>query len=203
MGTLNFTQGERLSMYRRALVVVTVVILMGAAWVRAQEADAVGTRIQNATISGDFTTSGVTCTPVPDTGYPDICPSGTCSCITMSAAKVTGSMAGKGFAVVNFTVDGNSATSSVSGATCQPAFGQADITTTVGRGANKTVKTESINLLAALCDSKNGRSPSTLTGGWGIAASPAPSPAASGWGTLAGTQTGSKIRLQLQGAVTQ
>jgi hypothetical protein len=191
-------------MYRHALVVVTVVILMGAAWVRAQEADAVGTRIQNATISGDFSgpVAGV-CTPVPDTGYPDICPSGTCSCITMSAAKVTGSLAGKGVAVVNFTVDGNSATSSVSGATCQPAFGQADITTTVGRGANKTVKTESINLLAALCDSKNGRSPSTLTGGWGIAASPAPSPAASGWGTLDGTQTGSKITLKLQGTVTQ
>jgi len=191
-------------MYRRALVVITVVILMGAAWVRAQEADAVGTRIQNATISGDFSgpVAGV-CTPVPATGYTALCPTGPCSCITMNAAKVTGSLAGKGFAVVNLTLDGGSLTSPVTGATCQPAFGQADITTTVGRGANKTVKTESINLLAALCDSKNGRSPSTLTGGWGIAASPAPSPAASGWGTLAGTQTGSKIRLQLQGAVTQ
>jgi len=191
-------------MYRRALVVITVVILMGAAWVRAQEADAVGTRIQNATISGDFSgpVAGV-CTPVPATGYTALCPTGPCSCITMNAAKVTGSLAGKGFAVVNLTLDGGSLTSPVTGATCQPAFGQADITTTVGRGANKTVKTESINLLAALCDSKNGRSPSTLTGVWGIAASPAPSPAASGWGTLAGTQTGSKIRLQLQGAVTQ
>jgi len=191
-------------MYRRALVVITVVILMGAAWVRAQEADAVGTRIQNATISGDFSgpVAGV-CTPVPATGYTALCPTGPCSCITMNAAKVTGSLAGKGFAVVNLTLDGGSLTSPVTGATCQPAFGQADITTTVGRGANKTVKTESINLLAALCDSKNGRSPSTLTGGWGIAASPAPSPAASGWGTLAGTETSSKITLKLQGAVTQ
>jgi hypothetical protein len=129
-------------MYRRALVVITVVILMGAAWVRAQEADAVGTRIQNATISGDFSgpVAGV-CTPVPDTGYPDICPSGTCSCITMSAAKVTGSLAGKGVAVVNLTLDGG-ATIPVTSATRQPVtFGQADITTTVGRGANKTVKT--------------------------------------------------------------
>jgi hypothetical protein len=193
-------------MYRRALVVVTVVILMGAAWVRAQEADAVATRIQNATISGAFSTPvpGV-CTPDPATGYTTICPSGplNCSCITMNAAKVTGSLAGKGVAVVNFTLDGGSPTSPVSGSTCQPTFGQADLTTTVGRGASKIVKQESINLLAALCDSKNGRSPATLTGGWGIAASPAPSPTASGWGTLEGTKTDSKITLKLKGTVTQ
>lgn len=194
-------------MYRRALVVITVVILVGAAWARAQESDALATRIQNATISGAFSgpVAGV-CTPVPDTGYPDICPSGpsNCSCITMNAAKVKGSLAGDGVAVVNFTVDSGSATSSVSGSTCQPAFGQADLTTTVGKGKNKNIKTESINLLAALCDSKNGRSPATLTGGWGIAASPAPSPlGASGWGTLSGTQTNTKITLKFNGTVTQ
>jgi hypothetical protein len=121
----------------------------------------------------------------------------------MNAAKVRGSLAGNGTAVVNFTVDSGSATSSVSGSTCQPAFGEADLTTTVGKGKNKTTKSESINLLAALCDSKNGRSPATLTGGWGIAASPAPSPAASGWGTLDGTQTGTKIDMKLNGTVTQ
>ena len=191
-------------MYRRALVVVTVVILMGAAWVRAQEADAVGTRIQNATISGDFSgpVAGV-CTPVPDTGYPDICPSGTCSCITMSAAKVTGSLAGKGVAVVNFTVDGNSATSPVSGATCQPAFGQADIMTTVGRGANKTVKTESINLLAALCDSKNGRSPCDADGRMGNSGLAGTEPGGQRMGNARWYQTGSEITLKLQGTVTQ
>ncbi len=193
-------------MYRRALLVMTVVILLGAAWVRAQEADVVATRIQNGTISGDFSgpVAGV-CTPVPATGYTEICPSGplNCSCITMNAAKVRGSLAGKGVAVVNFTVDGGSPTSPVTDETCQPAFGQADLTTTVGRGPNKTVKMESINLLTALCDSKNGRSPATLTGGWGIAASPAPSPTASGWGTVEGTKTDSKITLKLKGTVTQ
>ena len=188
-------------MYRRALVVITVVILMGAAWVRAQEADAVGTRIQNATISGDF--SGPVAGVCSNTGYTAICPTGPCSCITLNAAKVKGSLAGNGVAVVNFTLDGGSLTSPVTGSTCQPAFGQADLTTTVGRGANKTVKTESINLLAALCDSKNGQSPSMLKGGWGIAASPAPSPTASGWGTLEGTKTDSKITLKLNGTVTQ
>jgi len=190
-------------MCRRAVVVITVVILVGAAWARAQQADAVATKIASATISGDFSgpVAGV-CTP---TGYTAICPSGlsNCSCITMNAAKVRGSVAGDGVAVVNFTLDSGSATSSVSGSTCQPAFGQADLTTTVGRGKNKTTKSESINLLAALCDSKNGRSPATLTGGWGIAASPAPTPAASGWGTLDGTQTGTKIDLKLKGTVTQ
>jgi hypothetical protein len=121
----------------------------------------------------------------------------------MNAAKVRGSLAGNGVAVVNFTLDSGSLTSPVTGSTCQPAFGQADLTTTVGRGANKTVKMESINLLAALCDSKNGRSPATLTGGWGIAASPAPSPGASGWGTLDGAQTNTKITMKLNGTVTQ
>ena len=191
-------------MYRRAVVLITVVILVGAAWVRAQEADVVATRIRSGTISGNFSSPvpGV-CTPAAATGYTAICPSSNCFCITMNAAKVRGSLAGNGVAVVNFTVDGDSPTSPITGSTCQPAFGQADLTTTVGKGVNKTVKMESINLLTALCDSKNSRSPATLTGGWGIAASPAPSPAASGWGTVEGNQTGSKITLKLKGTVTQ
>jgi hypothetical protein len=190
-------------MYRRALVVIVVVMLVGAAWARAQQTDAVATRIQNATISGDF--SGPVAGVCAVAGYTAICPSGpsNCSCSTMNAAKVRGSLAGDGVAVVNFTLDSGSATSSVSGSTCQPAFGQADLTTTVGRGKNKTTKSESINLLAALCDSKNGRSPATLTGGWGIAASPLPTPAASGFGTLEGTETGTKINMKLNGTVTQ
>lgn len=191
-------------MYRRAVVVITVVILVGAAWARAQEADVVSTRIESGTISGTFSTpvSGP-CTPSPATGYTAICPSKNCFCITMNAAKVRGSLAGKGVAVVNFTIDGDSGTSPITGSTCQPAFGQADLTTTVGKGVNETVKVESINLLTALCDSKNGRSPATLTGGWGIAASPAPSPAASGWGTVEGTQTSNKITLKLKGTVSE
>jgi hypothetical protein len=98
----------------------------------------------------------------PDTEYPDICPSGTsnCNCITMNAAKVRGSPGGNGVV----------------------AFDQANLTTTVGKGNTKTTKTDLINLLGALCVSKNGRSPATLTGGWGIAASPASSPEASGLG---------------------
>jgi hypothetical protein len=203
-------------MYKRALVVITVVILLGAAWARAQESDTATpvTRIQNATISGPSTEvlSAVCPPPSPETGYlPDTCPSGTghCSCITMmtpDVIKVNGSLAGSGIAVVNFTVDSGSSvvTSSVSGSTCEPAYGEADLTTMVGTGKNKTQQTESINLLAAICDSKNAKSPETLNGGWGIAASPAPSPnGALGWGTFSGTETATKMTLKLNGSVTR
>jgi hypothetical protein len=190
-------------MYKRSFVILTVLTLVGAAWARAQQADAIKTRVLNATFSGDVSSPVAGACAVA--GYPAICPSGAenCSCITMDAAKVTGNLAGNGTAVVNITVDSGSSTSAVSGATCQPGFGEADLTTIVGKGKNKTTKTESINLLLALCDSLNGRSPAPVMGGFGIAASPAPSPAASGWGTVEGSQNGSKMTLKLKGSITQ
>lgn len=121
----------------------------------------------------------------------------------INAAKVSGGLAGGGVGVVKLTVDSGSSTSAVSGSTCQPAFGEADLTTTVGTGTNKIVKTETLNLLAALCNQVTGASPDTISGGFGIAASPAPSPAASGWGTLDGTMKGSKVTLRLKGSITQ
>jgi hypothetical protein len=190
-------------MYKRALVMITVLIAVGVAWARAQQADAVTTKILNGTITGMI--SGPVAGVCSDTGYSAICPSGlaNCSCFTINAAKVSGSLAGNGIGVVRFTIDSGSSTSAVSGATCQPAFGEADLTTTVGKGKNKTTKTESLNLLAALCDKLNGRSPDTITGGFGIAASPAPSPVASGWGTLEGSMKGSNMTLKLKGSITQ
>jgi hypothetical protein len=189
-------------MYKRAFVIVVVLIAVGAAWARAQQADAVSTRIQNGIISG--TLSAPVAGPCSITGYSAICPSGTnCSCITINAAKVKGSLAGNGIGVVRMTVDGGSATSAISGSTCQPVFGVADLTTTIGRGKNKTTKTETLNLQAALCDKLNNRSHGTLDGGFGIASSPAPSPTASGWGTLDGTMTDTKMTLKLKGSITQ
>jgi hypothetical protein len=181
-------------MYKRALVMITVLIAVGAAWARAQQ-------VRDATITGQISdpVAGV----CSDTGYSAICPSeSNCSCMTINAAKVKGSLAGDGIGVVRLTIDSGSATSSVSGATCQPAFGVADLTTVVGRGVNKTTKTETLNLLAALCDKLHAGRPDTITGGFGIAASPAPSPAASGWGTLDGSKKGSKVTLKLEGSIT-
>ena len=190
-------------MYKRTLVIMTVLIAVGSAWARAQQADAITTKVRNGTITG--TISGPVAGPCSVTGYSAICPSGplNCSCLTINAAKVSGSLAGNGVGTVHLTIDSGSSTSAVSGSTCQPAFGDADLTTTVGTGKNKTVKTETVNLLTALCDKVTGASPDTLSGGFGIAASPAPSPAASGWGTLDGTMKGSKVTLKLKGSITQ
>jgi hypothetical protein len=190
-------------MYKRTLVIIAVLIAVGGAWARAQQADAVTTKVLNGTITG--TISGPVAGLCSMTGYSAICPSGSanCSCFTINPAKVSGSLAGNGVGIVHLTVDSGSFTSAVSGSTCQPAFGEADLTTTLGTGKNKTVKTESLNLLAALCDKLNGLSPDTITGGFGIAASPAPSPVASGWGTLDGNRKGSKVTLKLKGSITQ
>jgi hypothetical protein len=190
-------------MYKRALVIVTVTIVLGAAWVRAQEAAALKTKVLNGTITGTLSRPVAGACAV--TGFAAICPSGAakCSCVTMNAAKVTGNLAGTGSAVVNITIDSGISTSAVSVATCQAGFGVANITTIVGKGKNKTTKTETLNLLASLCDKLSPNSADTITGSFGIAASPAPSPAASGWGTMDGTERGSTATLKLKGSITQ
>jgi hypothetical protein len=188
-------------MYKRTFVIIAVIIAL-AVRARAQQANAVNTKIQNGTISG--TLSSQVAGPCSMTGYSAICPSVTnCSCITINSAKVSGSLAGNGIGVVRMTVDGGIATSAFLGSTCQPVFGVADLTTTIGRGANKTTKTETLNLQAALCDQLNNKRDGTLDGGFGIASAPAPSPIASGWGTIDGTMTDSKITLKLKGSITQ
>jgi hypothetical protein len=190
-------------MYKRALVMTVVFIAVGAAGASARQAAAVATKVLNGTITG--TISGPVAGLCSMTGYSAICPSGAenCSCFTVNAAKVSGSLAGSGVGIVHLTMDSGSSTSPVSGSACQPAFGEADLTTTVGTGKNKTIKTESLNLLVTLCDTVTGASPDTIAGGFGIAASPAPSPAASGWGTLDGTIRDSKMTLKLKGSITQ
>ena len=74
--------------------------------------------------------------------------------------------------------------------------------TQVGRGIHKIIKTESLNLAVTLCNRLNDTKPDTLTGGFGIAASPVPSPMASGWGTIDGVKRGSKVTLKLEGSTT-
>jgi hypothetical protein len=191
-------------MYKRVLIIAAVTSALGAAWVRAQEANAVNTAIRNAVISGSLSspTAGPTANGAcSSTGYAAMCPGGACLCATVTAAKVTGSLAGTEAANVSITVDKADATTDISGATCQPIFGTADVTPIAGK--NKSPKTETLNLLGVYCNKLKSGQPNTISGGFGIAASPAPSPAASGWGTMTGTDHHGTLKLNLKGPITQ
>ena len=74
-------------MYKRALVIITFLIAVGAARARAQQADAVTTKILNGTITG--TIGGPVAGVCSATGYSAICPSGpaNCSCLTIKCRQ--------------------------------------------------------------------------------------------------------------------
>jgi hypothetical protein len=194
-------------MFKRALMIGAVIAALGVGLVRAQDdgndaaSDALRTAVLGGTIKG--TVSGPVAGACSSTGYSAVCPSGTCSCISVNAGTVKGRLAGSGVATVAITLDSGTATSSVSGSTCQPGFGVATLTTTLGTGKNKVVKTESLNMTLSYCDPLRTNSPTSVIGGFGIAAVPAPSPAASGWGTVNGTQKNATLVLKLNGSVTQ
>jgi hypothetical protein len=89
---------------------------------------------------------------------------------------------------------------------CNPFFGV--LTDSVG----STGETKTINLIGTSCKKITGISKNssgndvgdTLNGGWGIEASPAHSPAVSGWGTVSGSTTSSdNVSIKLMGTVTQ
>ena len=187
-------------MYLRGLMIGVFAIALSGGFARAQEADATKTAVLSGTIKGTIIPTAGSCLAG---GYAAICPSGVCSCVTMAGGKVTGRLAGSGVAVVNVTLDSGSATSSVSGSTCQPGFGVAALTTTLGSGKNKTVKSETINLNLSVCDALTNNGTATFDGGFGVAASPAPIPPASGWGTVDGSQKGTSLTLKLKGSITQ
>ena len=190
-------------MYRRVLIVGGVLVALAAGLVLAQEQDAATTKVLSGTISGLI--SSPVAGACSTLGFTAICPSGpaNCSCVTISAAKVAGNLAGKGVGVVDITIDSGTATSAIAGSTCQAGFGVASLTTTVGSGKNKSVKTEALNLLLSVCDKLTAGSPNEIVGGFGIAAAPAPTPPASGWGTVDGTIKGSNAVLKLKGSITQ
>jgi len=188
-------------MYKRPLIIGGVVIAVAAGLVLAQETDVAKTKVLNGTISGVISSPVAgACAAV---GFDAICPSGTCSCVTMPAVKVEGNLAGKGSGNVSITLDSVTATSAISGSTCQAGFGVANIATTLGAGRNKIFKTESLNLLLSVCNKLTAGSPNQIVGGFGIASAPAPSPSASGWGTVDGTIRGSSATLKLKGSITQ
>jgi hypothetical protein len=184
-------------MYKRALVIGAVVVALGAGLVMAQEDDALKTAVLAGTIKG--TASGPVAGTCASSGYAAVCPSGTCSCLTV-AGTVTGQLAGKGLASVAITEDGGLSTNST-GSTCVPGFGTATLTTSKGVGKNKVIKSETLNLTVSVCDVI--RNSGDISGGFGISSAPAPSPAAAGWGSVDGFQRNTTVVLNLKGSITQ
>lgn len=133
-----------------------------------------------------------------ESGYASICPSGSagCSCLIISGT-IRGGFAGNGTATLNLTLDGGSATNNAK-LTCRPSFGTATLVTTIG--PNGIAKTESLNLSTTLCDTLDG---AKILGGFGVAGTPPPSPAANGWGIAEGTEIGTQVELRLTGPIVQ
>jgi hypothetical protein len=180
-------------MYKRVLIFGVVIIGLATAVVRAQDYAAVATS-KNLTANIKGTAAAPVASPCATVGYAAFCPSPVvCSCLKITGASVSGSLAGKGTANLLLTQETSLATTNVAGGTCTPFFGTAALTTML----NKASKTETLNLQGVSCDG------GAFAGGFGIAPSPVPSPAAAGWGALFGSTKGGVVSLQLKGSITQ
>ncbi len=173
----------------------------------ANQVMAASTQIRWAQITG---TAGVPalgkCT---QPGYDDQCPSGTCECVEVSGATVTGvngqvfTIAGSGTADLFLTFDTGAATPTGGVPVCTPFFAIAQLTTT--RKGNP--ETETLNLVGTNCLHVTG-TPGTddpVVGGFGISNPPVPVNGGVGFGKVLGffdIGTGS-LSLTLHGPVTQ
>ena len=105
-------------------------------------------------------------------GFAAICPSGTCECVNIQNANVTGNF--RGTANLLITEDVN-ATTVEQPNNCQPFFGTATF--------NGSTGTAALNITGADCDPLAAAGPETIQGGYGIVL-PASAPASAGHGTL-------------------
>jgi hypothetical protein len=101
------------------------------------------------TLSGTATITGtggaiapLVCTA---SGYADQCPSGTCSCFTITGAKEAGKLLGSASVDLAVTIDSGDALSTAT-LTCSPVYGQAIVTLT-----GKSAGVETINFQGAFC----------------------------------------------------
>jgi len=184
--------------YKRIVIFGVVFIGLATALVRAQD-NAAATATKNLTANIKGTLPAALTGPCVTTGYAGFCPSPVvCTCLTINGASVTGSLAGKGTANLLITQETSLATSDVVGQTCTPFFGSADLSTSLGTGKKAVGKTETLNLQGVSCN--NGQ----IAGGFGIAASPVPTPGATGYGIVSGTvKGGTALSLVLKGPITQ
>ncbi len=161
---------------------------------------------------GDADASGA-CNVDP---WVDQCSGTNCTCLSLAVSKASGSM-DKGHQTVGtvyITVDQdvNPATESAVGngpnPGCSPFLGI--LTDTVAStGETKTLNLFGVSCKKVIAVSKNNPSGKhvgdTIVGGWGISGDNPPSPDASGWGTLSGTEinNGGAVSLKLKGLVTE
>jgi hypothetical protein len=146
----------------------------------------------------------------------DVCSGAHCSCEEIAVSNASGGMEKGKQTVTNVFVtvdnDVNPATEPPPGGNgpgprCNPFVGILTDTS--------VTETKTLNLFGVSCKKVNAISknnPSgyhvsdTIVGGWGIAGAPnAPSPDASGWGTLSGTEnhTTNAVSIKISGLVTQ
>jgi hypothetical protein len=140
----------------------------------ATQARAATTEVRWAQITG----TGILANPsaeCSEAGYDEQCPSGTCECVTVTGATVTGvagqvfTIAGTGTANLFLTFDTGASTMTGGVAACTPFFAIAQLTTT---RKGKAV-TETLNLVGVNCLPVTGTD-NPVIGGFGIAKSPAP-----------------------------
>lgn len=140
---------------------------------------------------------------------------GTCSCIEITVSKASGSMEKGAQTVSNLFITADENVNPATEPTvtpgpnprCSPFRGILTDTS--------SAETKTLNLLGVSCKKVIGISTSnpqgnhvgdTIVGGWGISSSPSdPTPPASGWGTLSGSdvKTTGAVSLKLSGLVTQ
>jgi hypothetical protein len=194
---------------RRFVPVVCAILFVGAASVFA----ASGPSTKNVTLNFKGTGTVVNPTAQCTTGFSNVCPSGTCQCVEVTGATVTGNV--KALTVSDFFVtidtgtnlaDAPSPDMSEPNQKCNPIFGSVTV--------SNSEFDATLNIAGVSCKHFVGissKNPSgthdkdILGGGWGISASPAPSPGASGGGLLTGTVTQSSqaVAIKMSGQVSR
>lgn len=190
-------------MYKRVLIITAVAVALGAAWMQAQKVDAAA--VVAKTLSVTIAASSVPAaspSACANSGYSAICPSGTCQCVKITDATLTGGL-GKGTATLLITEDPGAATAVQADANCFPFFATAALSGTIGSGKKAKTQIETVNIVGADCDPFTAKSSETLSGGFGVAAAPSPSPAITGWGSASGTvDTKGAFKFTLKGPFT-
>ena len=190
------------------LVVGFLAVLLTAGVAHAQV-----TELRYALITG--TASAPTAGACTGQGYADQCPSGNCTCVTVTGATVGAfstcaaapncfPLAGKGTADLFLTFDvGADMPTLPQTPQCTPFFGVANLTTT----RHHSPSTETLNLTGVNCNKITllGQTDNPVLGGFGISSTPAPVNGGTGFGKIRGFYDGSTgaVSLKIHGPITE
>ena len=125
-------------------------------------------------------------------GFANKCPMGSCTCVQIANAKLSGSAFRPGTAVVMITIDGGDATTSPG---CSPIFATASL-------APKSSLTATLNIIGTICEPTTAGILEPISGGFSIATA---TNGATGFGTMTGSKktTTGAVSLNLSGPVTE